>query len=444
MSKEKESWYEYNISSNRKSKEKMAKTDKNKENKNLKNDNQISNNKHYKNKDIISYFKNLKNENSINNINLKKFSNRTNYNNNYNYKTSTSFYTKKSHIISPSISSVMTDNINCKTTHNFNKKKKSGKKNIKNINTSKSIKNLNSSKISKTPSSKIIKSVKSIEDNPTASLQMLNLLNNDNKYETQYNNEMFKHIKKNEYNKIKNKRDINFIGKEKIQDKYNLYFNCFMPDLYEEQKEKLLNEKNYFSRMKKSKSTTKLEVLEDDIGPNLYNEKIDMPDIGYIIYKTNKKINSNYSLNSINTLNSNFSNYNNNNNYDYENQNLNFNSKRSINTINNPVIHNSKYGCLNNNQINLNNNDNNKNDTEFVDGTNISKKDSSNFFSNRGKDNFFSGNLSENRNKNINDNLNNELIKERLYKEIYNKAFKIFNYQPNSYFQDYSNKNLKL
>ena len=43
---------------------------------------------------------------------------------------------------------------------------------------------------------------------------MLNLLNNDNKYESQFNNEMFKHIKKNEINKIKNKKDINFIGKE--------------------------------------------------------------------------------------------------------------------------------------------------------------------------------------------------------------------------------------
>ena len=244
--------------------------------------------------------------------------------------------------------------------------------------------------------------------------------------------------------KKKNKRDINFIGKEKIQDKYNLYFNCFMPDLYEEQKEKLLNEQKYFLRMKKSKSTNKLEVLEDDIGPNLYNEKIDMPDIGYIVYKTNKKINSNYSLNSINTLNTNFRNFINNSTNNYENQNLNFNSKRSINTINNPVIHNSKYGFLTNNQININNNDNNKNDNEVVDWTKISIKDTSNLFSNRDKDNFFSGNLSENRNKNINDNLNNELIKERLYKEMYNKAFKIFNYQPNSYFQDYSQKNIKL
>ena len=133
-----------------------------------------------------------------------------------------------------------------------------------------------------------MKSVRTIEYNPTTSLQMLNLLKNDSKYETYFNDEMNKYIKKNKIQKIKSKKDINFVGKEKIQDKYNLYFNCFIPDLYEEQKEKLLNEKK-FLKMKKSNSIIKLEVLEDDIGPNLYIEHIYIPDIGYISFKTNKK-----------------------------------------------------------------------------------------------------------------------------------------------------------
>ena len=130
--------------------------------------------------------------------------------------------------------------------------------------------------------------------------------------------------------KKKNKKDINFVGKEKIQDKYNLYFNCFIPDLYEEQKEKLLNEKK-FLKMKKSKSITKLKVLENDIGPNLYNEHIYIPDIGSL---KQIKINSNYSLNSINTLNSNYKGYNKNNNNNFEIQNNSLNSNNNISTIN--------------------------------------------------------------------------------------------------------------
>ena len=378
----------------------------------------------------------MKNENLNNNLNVKKISNRTFYNNNnniynYNHKTSTSFYKKKSPILSPFVSSIITDNNrNNKTFNNFNKNKINSKKNIKR---SKSIKNLNSSKISKTPS-KIMKSVRTIEYNPTTSLQMLNLLKNDSKYETYFNDEMNKYIKKNKIQKIKNKKDINFVGKEKIQDKYNLYFNCFIPDLYEEQKEKLLNEKK-FLKMKKSKSINKLDVLEDDIGPNLYNENIYIPDIGYIAYKTNKKINSNYSLNSINTLNSNNRGYHKNNNNNFEIQNNYLNSNNNMNTINNPNLFNNQFDCLNIGQFNINKNTN----TQL--GNNFNNKDSSNFY--RNKDINYNENLYNTNSKYLNENLNNELIKERMYKEIYNKAFKNFIYKPNSYFQDYSKQHIK-
>lgn len=363
-----------------------------------------------------------------NNINSKKKSNRTfcnNNNNNYNYKTSTSFFTKKSQMVSPFISPIITDNNrNIKTSNNFNKNKRNIKKNITK---SKSIKNLNSSKTQ----SKLMKSVRSIDYNPADSLKMQNMIKNDRKYETYFNNEMSKYIKKNEIQKVKNKKDMNLVGKENIQDKYNLYFNCFIPVLYEEQKQKLLNEK-HFKKIKKSKSTTKLEVLEDDIGPNLYNEYIDMPDIGYIAYKANKKINSNYTLNSINTLNSNYRDYNNNH---YEIQNKNLNINKSINTINNPYLFNNE--SLYNIQPNLNKNTNNAFEIKY----NINNKDSSNFY--RNKEIHHNENLYKTNKNILKQNLNNELIKERIYKEIYNKAFKIYNYRPNSYFQDYSKQNIK-
>ena len=49
--------------------------------------------------------------------------------------------------------------------------------------------------------------------------------------------------------------------------------------------------------LKRQKSTVKIKKLDDYIGPNLYNEEVDAPDFGYICYKTNKKINPNYTLN---------------------------------------------------------------------------------------------------------------------------------------------------
>ena len=104
------------------------------------------------------------------------------------------------------------------------------------------------------------------------------------------------------------KQQINSKGKEKIHDKYNTYFNCFVSDLYEKQKEKLINEKKI--KIKKAKSTIKIKKLEDYIGPNLYNEQVDAPDFGYICYKANKKINPNYSLN--NPLSSYYNEYDNN------------------------------------------------------------------------------------------------------------------------------------
>ena len=431
ITKEKErSWYDYNISSNKKSKERSLHSNfslkKNNQyinindnnnyndnnNNNNYNDNNIRINHENNNNEIISYFKKMRNEN----IN-KLVSNRTTYNNNnncnFNYNTSTSFYAKKSPILNPHSMSAITENnkIGSKTAKIFNNTKKNENNKIK---SSKSQKNLNcskSSKISKTPS-KIMQSVRSIEYNPTASLQMLNLLKNDNKYENHLNKEMNKHNKKKEMKKIKSKKNINFVGKEKIQEKYNIYFNCFVPDLYEEQREKLINDTKNCYRTRRSKSTGKIEVLEDNIGPNLYNEHVDIPDIDYLVYKTNKKINS---LCSLNTLNSNYRNNN------YENQNLIYSSNKSINTIHsNPYFSN----------ININNLSDNFNNNNNYSYMNNSKK-------------YINEKLFENENSKSNMNMENRsLINQKIYNEVYNKAFKQFNYQPTSYFNDYARQNI--
>lgn len=320
ISKEKESCYD-NIRSNRKNQEKAQTnngSNKDKRNQNIDCNNQFNNNQN----DLKHYFRNVKNEN-INSV--EKTSNRINYNNNnYNYffnnsndnKEANSFNSKNSQIVSPFISSVITDNnlIN-KTSQNFSKNNKKNFKSTKNF-----------SKNSKT--SNKIKNLGNGEDYQTSSLQMLNLLNNDNKYETCLINEIIRSDKQNKLKRNKSKRDFNFVGKEKIAKKYNLYFNCFDPKLYEEQREKLLKDKKSALKMKKSKSVSKILILDDYIGPNLYNEQIENPDIGYIIYKTNKKINSNYSLNSMNTLNSNYRNYNNN-----DNQKIFYDSSQSLKSI---------------------------------------------------------------------------------------------------------------
>ena len=431
ISKEKENWTDYNLSSNRIIGERLQGNNPNKNDvqkqyiniesnkgnlinqKNYNENNKVSmymnmnmnlmnNNQNYNNNDIFSYINKIKSENQLNN-NLNKFSNRT-MNNNYNYKTSISFYSKKSQP-----SDISENNIVSKTTNNFNKnkkyKKKSSKTNLKKNNSSKSIRSINSSKISKTPS-KIRRSMASIDNNPIVSLQMLNLIQSNNMYDNKMNNEINKFTKKNEIKRMKSKKDYIFVGKDKIQEKYNIYFNCFVPEIYEEQKEKLLNDHR---KMKKSKSTANIKALDDNIGPNLYNEQVEMPDMNYIIYKTNKKINSSYSMN---TLNPNCRNDNINNN-NYESQNLNYNSNKNIiNTINNPFL------LKNNSNISDNSNENNNKLNNLI-------------------------NISNSINQTDYPNSNSKNIKnERIYKELYNKAFGHYNYQPNYYFEDYSQKKI--
>lgn len=431
ISKEKENWTDYNLSSNRIIGERLQGNNPNENDvqkqfiniesnkgnlinqKNYSENNKVNmdmnmnmnlmnNNQNYNNNDIFSYINKIKSENQLNN-NLNKFSNRT-MNNNYNYKTSISFYSKKSQP-----SDISENNIVSKTTNNFNKnkkyKKKTSKTNLKKNYSSKSIRSINSSKISKTPS-KIRRSMASIDNNPIASLQMLNLIQSNNMYDNKMNNEINKFTKKNEIKRMKSKKDYIFIGKDKIQEKYNIYFNCFVPEIYEEQKEKLLNDHR---KIKKSKSTANIKALDDNIGPNLYNEQVEMPDMNYIIYKTNKKINSSYSMN---TLNPNCRNDNINNN-NYESQNLNYNSNKNIiNTINNPFL------LKNNSNISDNSNENNNKLNNLI-------------------------NISNSINQTDYQNSNSKNIKnERIYKELYNKAFGHYNYQPNYYFEDYSQKKI--
>ena len=299
-----------------------------------------------------------------------------------NYRTSSSFYSKKKKIISPSISSGVTDINNNNfilrnyTATNF---KNNQKKKI-----SKSTKKLNSSQKNRSNSSShIMKSLRSNEYNPQASFQMINLFKNNNNYKK-------RQIKRNKYYNPK--------GKEKIQDKYNIYFNCFIPSLYEEQKQKLLNEKN----MRQSKSTTKIKKLEDYVGPNLYDEKVESPDFGYICYKTNKKINPKYSLNS---------------NYIYNN----YGTLGNINSLNN------QHFPLNINLRNIYNDyENNKNNYENENDL-INYPNKINNVRNR------NDYYKENQNY-YKTEYNDELIKEIIYHDLYNKAFKQFNYPSNDKF----------
>ena len=344
----------------------------NNENINIKKEDNI-NSLNKNNEIIFSYFNQVKKENIKNG--RKSYLNIATH---PNYRTSSSFYSKRNKIISPSISSATNDNKNINhqyyTSTNF---KIEQKKKISKI--SKSSKKLNSSqKNISNSSSHIMKSLRSNEYNPQASFQMINLFKNNNKRNQKRRNKYY-----------------NPKGKEKIQEKYNIYFNCFIPSLYEEQKQKLLNEKN----MKKSKSTTKIKKLEDYIGPNLYNEKVESPDFGYICYKTNKKINPKYSLN-----------YNNGGTFG------------NINTLNN------QHFPLNINLRNIyndyeDNKNNYENENDIMDYPNKINNQ-------RNRNNYYKENYNYYKTE-----YNDELINEIIYHDLYNKAFNRFNFSSNNNYQ---------
>ena len=239
------------------------------------------------NDELFSYFNKMKKEH----IKHRRNSNRSMM---FNHRTLSSFYNHRTNILTSVISSTKTDinNNNNKYIHQ-NKSHISASKIEKSQKKKKASKSSNKLSISKNSntnknsSSHIVKSLRSNDNcynQGTNSFKVLNSIRNGNKNISQINSESV--------NKRKNKF-INSKGKEKIQDKFNTYFNCFVPDLYEEQREKLINEKKF----KKAKSTVKIKKLDDYIGPNLYNEEVDAPDFGYICYKANKKINPNYTLN---------------------------------------------------------------------------------------------------------------------------------------------------
>ena len=344
----------------------------NNENINIKKEDNI-NSLNKNNEIIFSYFNQVKKENIKNGRNSY-----LNIATHPNYRASSSFYSKRNKIISPSISSATNDNKNINhqyyTSTNF---KIEQKKKISKI--SKSSKKLNSSqKNISNSSSHIMKSLRSNEYNPQASFQMINLFKNNNKRNQKRRNKYY-----------------NPKGKEKIQEKYNIYFNCFIPSLYEEQKQKLLNEKN----MKKSKSTTKIKKLEDYIGPNLYNEKVESPDFGYICYKTNKKINPKYSLN-----------YNNGGTFG------------NINTLNN------QHFPLN---INLRNIYNDYEDNKNIYENENDIMDYPNKINNqRNRNNYYKENHNYYKTE-----YNDELINEIIYHDLYNKAFNRFNFSSNNNYQ---------
>ena len=324
-----------------------------------------------KNNEIITYFNQLK-QDSI------KYQRNSNYSTNNNYKTTYSFNIKRNKLMSPFNSPTLTENkINNKINH-LNYTSTNFKKNAKKK--SKSTKKFDSSQKS---SINIMKSLKSIDYNPFNSLKIMNL------FKTCNNGNKKRSIKKRNYSNSK--------GKEKIQEKYNTYFNCFFPELYEEQKQKLIKDK----KIKKSKSTTKIKRLEDYIGPNLYNEEVETPDFGYICYKTNKKINPKYSLN-YNCL--------------YNSRNNNFGALDNINALNEEhYSSNIDLRTIYKNYENFKNNYENEKENYYVQNQNYP----------------YSGYYNE------------ELIDENTYYDLYNKAFNHFNYpsdkynyQPNFYTND--------
>ena len=151
--------------------------------------------------------------------------------------------------------------------------------------------------------------------------------------------------------------------------------------------------------MKKSKSTTKIKKLEDYIGPNLYNEKVESPDFGYICYKTNKKINPKYSLN-----------YNNGGTFG------------NINTLNN------QHFPLNINLRNIyndyeDNKNNYENENDIMDYPNKINNQ-------RNRNNYYKENQNYYKTE-----YNDELINEIIYHDLYNKAFNRFNFSSNNNYQ---------
>ena len=362
------------------------------EEKNYENKNNI-----IKNNEIFSYFNQMNQENN-------KHTRNSNFSANFNNRTSSSFYTKGSKIFSPYFSTTLAGinkfNNNKILNQNFTPKniiKREKQQKPKSTN-----KLISSNKNVSNSSSHIIKSLRSNDYNQQSSLRILNSLKKYNKEESQIINKesVKKQIRKKSLN-------YNIKGKKNIQEKYNIYFNCFMPDLYEEQKKKLLNEKN----VKKSKSTTKIKKLEDYVGPNLYNEQVEIPDFGYICYKTNKKINPNYSLNQFNT---------------YHNYNYNFGSTNRLNTLQNGQ---NRFSSLNINTRNI---------------CNDYENDKNNYENESDILNYLKG--SNHRNRNRNDNIeemyhfpkteyNNEIMNEIYYHDLYNKAFKQIKYPSNDFYE---------
>ena len=361
------------------------------EEKNYENKNNI-----IKNNEIFSYFNQMNQENN-------KHTRNSYFSANFNNRTSSSFYTKGSKIFSPYFSTTLAgiNKFNNNKILNQNYTPKNIVKREKQQKPKSTNKLISSNKNVSNSSSHIIKSLRSNDYNQQSSLRILNSLKKYNKEESQI-------IKKESVKKQIRKKSLNYNikGKKNIQEKYNIYFNCFMPDLYEEQKKKLLNEKN----VKKSKSTTKIKKLEDYVGPNLYNEQVEIPDFGYICYKTNKKINPNYSLNQFNTYHNNY----------------NFGSTNRLNTLQNGQ---NRFNSLNINTRNI---------------CNDYENDKNNYENESDILNYLKG--SNHRNRNRNDNIeemynfpkteyNNEIMNEIYYHDLYNKAFKQIKYSSNDFYE---------
>ena len=363
------------------------------EEKNYENKNNI-----IKNNEIFSYFNQMNQENN-------KHTRNSFFSANFNNRTSSSFYTKGSKIFSPYFSTTLAgiNKFNNNKILNQNFTPKNIIKREKQRGPGSTDKLISSNKNVSNSSSHIIKSLRSNDYNQQSSLRILNSLKKYNKEESQI-------IKKESVKKQIRKKSLNYNikGKKNIQEKYNIYFNCFMPDLYEEQKKKLLNEKN----VKKSKSTTKIKKLEDYVGPNLYNEQVEIPDFGYICYKTNKKINPNYSLNQFNTY--------------HNNYNYNFESTNRLNTLQNGQ---NRFNSLNINTRNI---------------CNDYENDKNNYENESDILNYLKG--SNHRNRNRYDNIeemyhfpkteyNNEIMNEIYYHDLYNKAFKQIKYSSNDFYE---------
>ena len=207
---------------------------------------------------------------------------------------------------------------------------------------------------------------------------------------------------------------LKYLPKENHVEKYNLYFNCFNPEQFAEQTEKLIyEEKNRYNISANIKNKKKLTKLNDFVGPNIYDEYISCPDMDDIISRTKKKIQN--SLKNVNNKSgisnsSNFSTLRNNNFYDVKNM-----SDVSL------------YQFSNNYEGQKQNLKNTISNSKLENDFDIDK------YLKQKEELYGDEKISD----------RGSLRESKSYKDLYNKAFKQCDFQSGNYFEEYEVPTLK-